>query len=153
MKLQGRQHCHLVAKAVEKPRANRQAGASRSYVKKKKKKAGQKLLGLPFISSSPRRPGNVLLLPHSCIEEQCIPCQHSHCSSQHQAEKSMGCYKTYHLCLGLSGNVLLQLQVQPQCYRWRGEKQDCAITRILHPPSSSSAKSSPSGSAAPTCKS
>lgn len=120
---------------------------------KKKKKAGQKLLGLPFISSSPRRPGNVLLLPHSCIEEQCIPCQHSHCSSQHQAERSMGCYKTYHLCLGLSGNVLLQLQVQPQRYRWRGEKQDCAITRILHPPSSSSAKSSPSGSAAPTCKS
>lgn len=101
MKLQGRQHCHLVAKAVEKPRANRQAGASRSYVKKKKKKAGQKLLGLPFISSSPRRPGNVLLLPHSCIEEQCIPCQHIHCSSQHQAERAWAAIKhiTYALAL------------------------------------------------------
>lgn len=142
MKLQGQQHCHLVAKAVEKLQTSRQTRASRSYAKKKRQSKNSR--GCPL---SPAARGDLAI---SCFS--LIPCQHRHCFSQHQAERSMGCYKAHHLCLGLSGNVLLQLQVQPQSFWWK-EKQDCAITRILHPPSFSSAKSSPLGSAVPTCKS
>lgn len=83
-------------------------------------------------------------------------CRHSYCFSHRPAEENKSantCYNMGHIYLDLSGTVLLHLQTQPQSYQQKGERGDSAITRILHPLSSSSAKSSPSGSAAPICKS
>lgn len=84
MKLQGQQHCHLVAKAVEKPQTSRQTRASRSYAKKKRQ--GKNSRGCPL---SPAAPGDLAISCFSFTEEQHIPCQHRHCFSQHQAERSM----------------------------------------------------------------
>lgn len=56
MKLQGQQHCHLVAKAVEKLQTSRQTRASRSYAKKKRQSKNSR--GCPL---SPAAPGDLAI--------------------------------------------------------------------------------------------
>lgn len=133
---------------MEKPRTNK---ARTSFPKLSSKKGRTKT---PESCPQQQCPASPSLLPLKNSER--LLCQHSYCLSRcHVAEDSkkasMGCHKGDHIYLDLNG--LLHLQMQPQSYWQRREKQDCAITRILHHSSFSSAKSSPSGSAAPICKS
>lgn len=51
MKLQGQQHCHLVAKAVEKPQTNRETRASQSYARKKRQSKSSR--GCPLTPAAP----------------------------------------------------------------------------------------------------